>query len=36
MTRHFLRTDDLSPAEQAENRLHTRRALLTWLLEGAP
>ena len=47
MTRHFLRDDDLTPAEQdevadgpnsvvweqAENRLHAQKALLTWLLE---
>jgi hypothetical protein len=33
MTRHFLRDDDLS---QAENRLHAQKALLTWLFEGAP
>ena len=30
--RHFLRDDDLSPAE---NRLHARQALLAWLLRGA-
>jgi ornithine carbamoyltransferase len=39
--RHFLRDDDLSPAEQAEvldeaeNRLHAQKALLAWLLERA-
>jgi len=38
MTRHFLRDDDLTPGgpnsvvwEQAENRLHAQKALLTWL-----
>ena len=29
--RHFLRDDDLSPAE---NRLHAQKALLAWLLEA--
>ena len=33
MTRHFLRDDDLAPAEQAENRLHAQKALIAWLLE---
>jgi len=43
MTRHFLRDDDLAPAEQAvvlelvweqaESRLHAQKALLAWLLE---
>jgi hypothetical protein len=33
MLRHFLRDDDLTPGEQAENRLHAQKALLAWLLE---
>jgi len=38
MTRHFLRGDGPGSSvwAEAENRLHARQALLTWLLASAP
>jgi ornithine carbamoyltransferase len=32
MTRHFLRDDDLTPAEQTEVLALAQKALFTWLL----
>ena len=32
MTRHFLRDDDLSPAE---NRRHAQKAIITWQLHAS-